>query len=89
MPDIITARDFSEWSRVSKLDILTTDEAALYLRIGWPMFDGLVKAGRIKFSRPNGPTGIKRYLRVHLDEFIRSTVTTETGDPPASRDSRG
>jgi len=77
MPDIINAREAADWLRVSKLDYMTTDEAALYLRMGRPMFDALVKAGRIKFSRPNGPTGMRRFLRVHLDEFMRSTVTTE------------
>lgn len=78
MADVITPREFAEWSRVSKLDYMTTDEAAVYIRIGRATFDALVKEGRIKFSRPNGPTGMRRFLRIHLDEFMRSTVTTET-----------
>jgi len=78
MADIITPRDFAEWNRVSKLDYMTTDEAAKYIRLGRGTFDAVVKEGRIKFSRPNGPTGIRRFLRVHLDEFMRSTVTTES-----------
>ena len=55
---------------------MTTEEAACYVRFSRTTFDQMVNEGRVKFSRPAGPVGTKRFLKVHLDEFMRAAVTT-------------
>lgn len=75
MRDVLSAARASEWQRVSKLDFLTADEAAIYIRVSRTTFDGLVKGG-LRFSRPAGP-GLRRFMRSHLDELMWDHVTSE------------
>jgi len=63
---VISAPRAALWLRVSRLDWLTTDEAALYCRVGVSTFERMVRDLPIKFVRPAGPKGDRRFYRSHL-----------------------
>lgn len=73
---VISANRAALWERVAKLDYLTTDEAALYVRFGVRAFEEMVKSGPIPFTRPAGPRGDRRFLRSDLDAFLYSRRET-------------
>jgi len=69
---VISATRAAEWLRVSKLDILTADEAALYCRVGLATFEKMVKELPVPFFRPRGPQGDRRFFRADLLELMQS-----------------
>lgn len=71
---IISAAKAELWTRVSRLDWLTADEAALYCRVSLPTFEKLVKTLPVPFTRPAGPKGDRRFYRSHLDTALLSRV---------------
>lgn len=73
---MISERDAALWSRVAMLNLMTANEAAVYLRISVRAFNIAVAAGLIAFERPAGPNGNRRYRREVLDAYSRSTSST-------------
>jgi len=71
---VISATRAALIARVSKLDWLTTDEAALYCRVGVSTFERMVRDLPIKFVRPAGPKGDRRFYRSHLDSALLARV---------------
>ena len=71
---MISANWFALWVRVSKLDWLTADEAAIYCRVSARTFERMVKDLPIPFSRPAGPRGDRRFFRSHIDAALLSRV---------------
>ena len=69
---VISATRAAEWLRVSKLDILTADEAALYCRVGLATFEKMVKELPVPFFRPRGPQGDRRFFRADLLSLMQS-----------------
>lgn len=67
---IITASAAAEWLRVSRLTLLTTAEAAIYLRMCPTTFYGIKG---LPVVRPAGPRGSSHYLRADLDAYLSST----------------
>lgn len=61
-------------ARVSKLEWLTTSEAALYCRRGRSAFEKMIVDLRIRPSRPGGPTGERLFRRVDLDAALVSCI---------------
>lgn len=80
---IISASRAALWTRVSKLDWLTADEAALYCRVSLPTFEKMVKGLPIPFTRPAGPKGDRRFHRAHLDAALLSRVENTSSSPAA------
>lgn len=73
MSKIITDANAKIWVRVSRLDWLTADEAALYCRVSPTTFEGMIPALGIPVSRPAGPKGNRRFFRADLDKALLST----------------
>ena len=73
---MISARDAAVWSRVARLELMSSSEAAFYLRVSVRAFNVAVSAGLIPFELPAGPNGRRRYRRSDLDAYSRSTITT-------------
>lgn len=71
---VVSASRAALIARVSKLDWLTTDEAALYCRVGVSTFERMVRDLPIKFVRPAGPKGDRRFYRSHLDAALLARV---------------
>lgn len=69
---VISATRAALVARVSKLEWLTTAEAALYCRVGGSLFDRMVRSIPIPFSRPAGPKGDRRFFRSDLDRALMS-----------------
>lgn len=69
---VISSQRAAMWSRVSRLDWLTTDEASLYCRVSVRTFEGMVKSLPIPFTRPAGPRGDRRFYRADLDASLLS-----------------
>jgi len=67
---VISAPKAAMWLRVSKLDWLTTSEAALYCRRGQTAFEAMVREIPIPFSRPCGPNGDRLFYRADLDAAL-------------------
>lgn len=78
---MISASRAALLARVSRLEWMTTGEAALYCRVGIALFDRMVKALPIPFSRPAGPRGDRRFRRSDLDAALASRLENL---PPAA-----
>lgn len=74
MNRVISARDAATLARVSRLEWLTTSEAALYCRRGRAAFEKFVIARRIPSSRPGGPNGDRLFRRTALDSALEACV---------------
>lgn len=86
--NIISEEKAELWARVSKLDWMTTDEAALYCRFGVSAFEKIVKSIPIPFSRPCGPKGDRRFFKSDLDVALRSKIEN-LPKAPGERSVRG
>jgi len=71
---VISEERAAEWLRVSKLDILTADEAALYCRVGLATFEKMVKELPVPFFRPRGPQGDRRFFRADLLSLMHARL---------------
>ena len=72
MAGIITATGAAEWQRVAKLELLSSVEAACWLRISAPAFyAGAAK--RLPVIRPAGPRSNAFYLMSDLVAYVAST----------------
>ena len=69
---VASAADVALWQRVAKLDWMTANEAAVYVRFSPRVFEEMVVATPIPFSRPAGPKGDRRFFRADLDAALRS-----------------
>lgn len=72
--NIISARRAAMWTRISRLDWLTADEASLYCRVSLATFEKMVKSLPIPFTRPCGPNGDRRFYRSHIDAALLARV---------------
>lgn len=74
--NIISARRAAMWTRISRLDWLTADEASLYCRVSLATFEKMVKSLPIIPVRPTGPKGDRRFYRPDIDKALLSTRET-------------
>lgn len=70
--EVLSAARAAQWVRVSKLDWLTSAEAAVYCRRGQTAFEEMVRAIPIPYSRPCGPNGDRLFYRADLDAALLS-----------------